>query len=649
MMGVIQHNMLAMNANRMLNITGGKKAKSSEKLSSGYRINRAADDAAGLAISEKMRRQIRGLDRAAENISDGIGFCQVADGALNEVHDMLHRMTTLAIQSSNETNSDTDREYLDAEVQQLKSECEKIFKETSFNERLIWDSPNALEVIGYEKKRAVQNINTNSGHDINNENYGAVPYGSMQVIADAGSGVSIKWKDHDGNNHTTDPVSWEELKEKNYRFDMSDYFDPADTSLFDGSGNPLFKHEIAFSKRPEATVADVVSAINGQYFSASNSTFTSTQWQGTSSSFSSSCSINYSAEYASRKLADGIEFNATDDDFIEPKLNAAGTGNLTTHPADATVAAAKSDSTGWRFDFNMLGVGNVKAVCTSINYSSNDRSDAAENTWWRWVTRSNGTKFENGISYSVDPTMAGVMGALTGSSGLLSIDNGGNNRGTGTVNMNFTLTSDSAYSVGGTTSNSVGSLSMSFNVSQTDTEQSILDKINAALNDNTILDIAKTSTNGESFSLGSLPTRSTMIDSPIYGGVCKIQIQSGVEAGQFIDIIYDTLGLLQLGISGTDIKTVDNAQEAIQDIKEAMGIISEQRSTFGAYQNRLEHAYDVNKNTSENTQAGESRIRDTDMSAEMVEYSKHNILEQAGTSMLAQANQASQGIMGLLQ
>ena len=140
-----------------------------------------------------------------------------------------------------------------------------------------------------------------------------------------------------------------------------------------------------------------------------------------------------------------------------------------------------------------------------------------------------------------------------------------------------------------------------------------------------------------------------MIDSPIYGGVCKIQIQSGVEAGQFIDIIYDTLGLLQLGISGTDIKTVDNAQEALEDIKDAMQMISEQRSVFGSYQNRLEHAYNVNKNTSENTQAGESRIRDTDMSAEMVEYSKHNILEQAGTSMLAQANQASQGIMGLLQ
>ncbi|MCR5118650.1 MAG: hypothetical protein K6B44_03395 [Lachnospiraceae bacterium] len=245
--------------------------------------------------------------------------------------------------------------------------------------------------------------------------------------------------------------------------------------------------------------------------------------------------------------------------------------------------------------------------------------------------------------------MAGVMDALTGTHGLLSLENGGNNRGSGTVSMSFTITSASAYSFGGTSSNSVGTMNMSFGVSQTDTEQSILNKINSVFNDNTILDIAKTSANPEYFSIGSLSTRNTMIDTPIYGGVCKIQIQSGVEAGQFIDIIYDTLGLLQLGISGTDIKTVDNAQEAIQDIKEAMGIISEQRSTFGAYQNRLEHAYDVNKNTSENTQAGESRIRDTDMSAEMVEYSKHNILEQAGTSMLAQANQASQGIMGLLQ
>ena len=161
----IKNNLSAMNANRMFNTTTDKKRKSAEKLSSGFRINRAADDAAGLAISEKMRRQIRGLNRAALNIKDGISYCQVADGALNEVHDVLNRVTTLAVQSANETNTDKDREYLNAEVQQLKEECGRIFRETSFNERLIWDSPNEKELIGYEKKRAVEDVYTYSSFD----------------------------------------------------------------------------------------------------------------------------------------------------------------------------------------------------------------------------------------------------------------------------------------------------------------------------------------------------------------------------------------------------------------------------------------------------------------------------------------------------
>ncbi len=114
---VISHNMKAMNANRQMKILSSHKAKDTEKLSSGYKINRAADNAAGLSISEKMRKQIRGLDRAARNIEDGIGYVQVADGALHEVHDMLQRINELAVQAANGTNSPTDREHINQEVQ----------------------------------------------------------------------------------------------------------------------------------------------------------------------------------------------------------------------------------------------------------------------------------------------------------------------------------------------------------------------------------------------------------------------------------------------------------------------------------------------------------------------------------------------------
>jgi flagellin len=130
---VVQHNITAMNSNRQLGITTGIQAKSSEKLSSGYKINRAADDAAGLAISEKMRRQVRGLTQASANAQDGISAVQTAEGALNEVHDMLQRMSELATKAANETLTSSDRSYINSEITALKSEINRTGAATQFN------------------------------------------------------------------------------------------------------------------------------------------------------------------------------------------------------------------------------------------------------------------------------------------------------------------------------------------------------------------------------------------------------------------------------------------------------------------------------------------------------------------------------------
>ncbi len=136
---VVQHNITAMNANRQLGITTDVQAKSSEKLSSGYKINRAADDAAGLAISEKMRRQVRGLTQASANSQDGISAVQIAEGALNEVHDMLQRMDELATKASNDTLQSTDRAYIQQEVNALISEINRTSSATKFNEQNLLD------------------------------------------------------------------------------------------------------------------------------------------------------------------------------------------------------------------------------------------------------------------------------------------------------------------------------------------------------------------------------------------------------------------------------------------------------------------------------------------------------------------------------
>lgn len=143
---IVKHNLTAMNSNRMLGLTTSSQAKATEKLSSGYKINRAADDAAGLAISEKMRKQIRGLTQASLNAQDGISAVQTADGALNEVHDMIHRLAELTVKAANGTLSETDRNAVQSEVNQLVSEVDRVSTTTKFNETYLMRGDNNGDV-----------------------------------------------------------------------------------------------------------------------------------------------------------------------------------------------------------------------------------------------------------------------------------------------------------------------------------------------------------------------------------------------------------------------------------------------------------------------------------------------------------------------
>ncbi len=182
---VVQHNITAMNSNRMLGLTTKAQAKSTEKLSSGYKINRAADDAAGLSISEKMRRQIRGLTQASANAQDGISCVQTAEGALNEVQDMLQRMNELAVKGENGTLTSTDRSYIQAEVKQLMSEIDRVQSTTTFNEQSLLDgsfSNKGLQVgaeSGQHIAVSIKNMNTNEL--IASAVHGKVTFGTANV------------------------------------------------------------------------------------------------------------------------------------------------------------------------------------------------------------------------------------------------------------------------------------------------------------------------------------------------------------------------------------------------------------------------------------------------------------------------------------
>ena len=165
---VVQHNLTAMNSNRMLGITTKSQAKATEKLSSGYKINRAADDAAGLSISEKMRKQIRGLSQASMNAQDGISSVQTAEGALTEVHDMLQRMNELAVKAANGTNSADDRQYIQAEVDQLITEIDRVSTTTKFNETYLLkgDHGDGTGTLSYKSATKAADENAADGDDL---------------------------------------------------------------------------------------------------------------------------------------------------------------------------------------------------------------------------------------------------------------------------------------------------------------------------------------------------------------------------------------------------------------------------------------------------------------------------------------------------
>ncbi|MDE7186277.1 MAG: flagellin, partial [Lachnospiraceae bacterium] len=215
----VQHNLLAENANRQLKVSTGKNAKLTEKLSSGYKINRAADDAAGLSISEKMRRQVRGLHQTVSNISEGVGYVQTAEGALNEVHDMLQRINELAVKAANGTNTVEDRAAIDAEIRHLKNEMNRIFSTTTYNEKKIWE-PGDRKLLGYDKRQAVNFTGSSYQYiqeSVTNANCGVIANSTSDYIirADAVEGVWVEWKGWDDEDYTTEKVSWKDLKDNN--------------------------------------------------------------------------------------------------------------------------------------------------------------------------------------------------------------------------------------------------------------------------------------------------------------------------------------------------------------------------------------------------------------------------------------------------
>ena len=444
----INHNISSINTNRLLGANNGATSKSLEKLSSGLAVNRAGDNAAGLAISEKMRGQIRGLNQATSNANDGISLIQTAEGGLNETHSILQRMRELAVQSANDTNTDNDRAEIQKEVEQLTKEITRISTDTEFNTRKLLDGSLAAEATETDtnfdaKVAAGANLTANGTYTINYK-------GTAKANGTTGSAATLT----------------------------------------------------------PSTGVDVGTSV---YTGTEDATFT---------------------YYA----------NSTD-----------------------AASAGKSDGAGW---------------------------------------------YKNSETTKTDISSVGIT--ATGMSSGSTI--------TAKAKVDDVPAKDAAFEITSITGpNSEAVSTSAFKVVLTDAGKT-------ALADGT----------------GSFTVNVATDDN-------ALTFHIGANSGQNTKLTVQDMSAQSLGVDAIDLTSQTSADKAITTIDNAINTVSAQRAALGAMQNRLEHTINNLGTSSENLSAAESQIRDVDMAEEMSNYTKNNILVQAATSMLAQANQQPQSVLGLLQ
>ena len=684
---IISHNMLALNANRQFNIINKNKAKSTEKLASGYRINRAADDAAGLSISEKMRRQIRGLSQGIRNTEDGVSLCQVADGALAEVSNMLHRITELSVQSANGTNSDEDRKAIQHEISQIMQEIERIGETTTFNEISIFKGQktnNSVDTTNYTS--LIRDSISITGSPLN------LSSGTYQILADENgisiNNMSIGWSNVlDGNGNS---ITLDNIREGNYSF------------TYNGI-------TVGFQTKDGATATDVLSAINNMSFDVVSST-TSRQavslqsyglTQGTETErflSSNGTRYNYSGGYAIKADENGIHVagKLIQNEFSTISWSSLGIDDL--ESAGGKTFNFQDSESGVHFTATISDGATKQEILDSFNQSTFywgyiDMS-TTENARLGYSASSLTNTITNTATSPVDARAVSVkkiydelfddLGYTSGSDKLNSLNLEISISGSTKDDLKLTL-KDTA--TGNTTDLALYSWDPAiYHYANPSGNATAVFGYNdgAQVRLNMSYSTVNVPADADAISyLGTLGTIATdvVIPSPYYfkyniGGISQTQysidnvvksqdttganagvsqdalslwIQSGCEAGDGMYLEIDPMNTSILGINDLDASTVDGANHAMDAVKGALEKVSSNRSKIGAQQNRLEHTIANELNVVENTTSAESRIRDTDMSKEMVAFSKDMILENVGQAMLAQANQSNQGVLSLLQ
>ncbi len=610
---IVQHNITAMNANRMLGLTTGSLSKSTEKLSSGYRINRAADDAAGLTISEKMRKQIRGLDQASTNAEDGVSAVQTAEGALTEVHSMLQRMNELAVQASNGTNSEDDRKAIQDEISQLTTEIDRVSETTKFNETYL------LKGDGSKSTKTV------NAHDA----------GLAGKLVDNGNGTSTFSAD---DLKVGDKVT---IAGKEYTIGKSaDVADYVKKGSINGTKAPAKTGDSVTHNGVTTTIVDKMktadASANAKW--AANDTFVDADGKEWTVIAAGGKTDATKGEVLAADVATYLKDGSVITKNVAFKV---GTGDATDIAKKLTVVDALEDT-----EVSITDATGIKNLAT--NAVAGD------------IVTANGTSLE--VTEEAPTSMKDVAAAIkaAGKGDTIKIGTKSYTLGVTTDKDNDTYTADDLISMikEGDTVNAGTADYTVIGVSATTAKDADTITLNEAYN-KMAEELQKASSIGTDEGKAATVSNKGNGTFEIKNGSVEVKnglsfnLHVGADADMTnkINVDIDTMSAAGLGIK--DINVADDtgaaATYAIDAIADAVAKVSSQRSALGAVQNRLEHTIDNLDNVVENTTSAESRIRDTDMAEEMVNYSKNSILQQAGQSMLAQANQANQGVLSLLQ
>ena len=576
---VVQHNLQAMNANRMLGVTQKSVSGSTEKLSSGYRINRAADDAAGLSISEKMRKQIRGLDQASANAEDGISCVQTAEGALAEVQDMLQRMNELCVQAANGTNSETDRQYIQDEIDQLISEVDRVSETTKFNEIYLLKGDKE---VGTYKSYVTNYSVTYTLNDTSN----AVTDATKYKVNYTGSNT-VYMVDKDVLNvdssvkHTAESV-------KNGD-DITQY-------MIDGGTDNTAEAQMSTSY-----VAFVNVELNSAVAAADpNQTAESGLGGLTDSQNTKKIDLAYDTTSSVVKASRDLYIYDTKQQTI---THIARGTDMTDYLKDDNTMEDHLRLVDILSDGSNSGETSKRVKDTITNNADFDWTDKyiEIDTTEKQLYDADGNKVSGMALHKYFDEHGAYKGGLYMTAQARAIDEVFANADS----PEYLLLKDKD-------GNQAGGVITDY-INQSFTE--VAEKLEFDLH------------------VGADSDRTN-------------KITTGIDSISSAGLGIDKLASYNIGIVDT---TGDNATDAIDVIAAALQKVSTQRSSLGAVQNRLDHTIKNLDNIVENTTAAESAIRDTDMAEEMVAYSNNNVLQQAGQSMLAQANQANQGILSLLQ